>query len=429
MGGSPIAVYTGRMKLSQMHFSTDHAALLDSLAGDDDLLLIQDLDGVCMELVRDPLTRRLDAGYLDAAMRMDGHFQVLTNGEHGGRRGVNALVDAALGGAATARRRHAYLPGLAAGGVEWQQRDGIISHPGVTPAELAFLTTVPARAAAFLSATLAAPPYALPRAQIAPLVEACVLDNRVSPTLNLNHAYRALPASQRDALQVATATFMTELLEDARTAGLGSAFFVHYAPNLGHDAQGRERLKPLDTDGTGTHDFQFMLSGAVKESGVLVLLNQQVHRRTGRWPLGEDFNVRAAPRNADDLLALARAEFGPRTVPRLVGVGDTVTAEGDDGEEVRRGGSDRGFLQLIQALGECFGTDNAVLYVDSSGGEVPRPALDVSRLPADGVPLAPTRWPATGISDPQDPLRLNGVFSGGHREYVAWFRALAARHH
>ncbi len=34
--------------------------LLDELASEQDLLLVQDLDGVCMPLVRDPLTRTLD---------------------------------------------------------------------------------------------------------------------------------------------------------------------------------------------------------------------------------------------------------------------------------------------------------------------------------------------------------------------------------
>ena len=33
--------------------------LLDELASEQDLLLVQDLDGVCMPLVRDPLTRTL----------------------------------------------------------------------------------------------------------------------------------------------------------------------------------------------------------------------------------------------------------------------------------------------------------------------------------------------------------------------------------
>ncbi|MFM7647710.1 MAG: glucosylglycerol 3-phosphatase [Cyanobium sp.] len=63
-----------------------------------DLLLVQDLDGVCMELVRDPLQRRLDPRYVRHARRLDGRFCVLTNGEHAGYRGVNRLVEQALAG-------------------------------------------------------------------------------------------------------------------------------------------------------------------------------------------------------------------------------------------------------------------------------------------------------------------------------------------
>jgi hypothetical protein len=38
--------------------------LLEDLAGSDDLLIVQDLDGVCMELVHDPRQRRLDPDYV-----------------------------------------------------------------------------------------------------------------------------------------------------------------------------------------------------------------------------------------------------------------------------------------------------------------------------------------------------------------------------
>ena len=62
--------------------------LLQELTGED-LLIVQDLDGVCMPLVKDPLTRRMDAAYVEAVAALDGQFAVLTNGEHEGRRGVN----------------------------------------------------------------------------------------------------------------------------------------------------------------------------------------------------------------------------------------------------------------------------------------------------------------------------------------------------
>jgi glucosylglycerol 3-phosphatase len=124
------------------------------------------------------------------ARRLRGRFFVLTNGEHIGRRGVNRIVDTALGDAARARREGCYLPGLAGGGVQWQDASGQVSHPGVSEAELAFLATVPAAARSALGAWLAANPFALPDAEIAPLLDTCVLDNAVSPTLNLNHLYQ-----------------------------------------------------------------------------------------------------------------------------------------------------------------------------------------------------------------------------------------------
>ena len=38
--------------------------LLQELTGAEDLLIVQDLDGVCMQLVKDPLTRRMDPSYV-----------------------------------------------------------------------------------------------------------------------------------------------------------------------------------------------------------------------------------------------------------------------------------------------------------------------------------------------------------------------------
>ena len=50
--------------------------LLDELSTVEDLLIVQDLDGVCMELVKDPLTRRMDATYVRAAAQLEGSFVV-----------------------------------------------------------------------------------------------------------------------------------------------------------------------------------------------------------------------------------------------------------------------------------------------------------------------------------------------------------------
>jgi glucosylglycerol 3-phosphatase len=417
------------VKLSDQRFSLAHAPLLDALCAQR-LLLIQDLDGVCMGLVSDPLQRRLDRAYIEAAARLGDHFRVLTNGEHIGRRGVNALVERAYGNdAAQVREQGRFLPGLGGGGVQRQDRHGVVTHPGVTATELEFLREVPDKARLHLTHLLQAPPYALDPAAVATLLAAAVLDNPASPTVNANGMYLHLhdrPDLRRQ-LQQDLQRFMDALLAEAAGRQLADSFFVHYAPNLGRGPDGRERLRPATADDVGTTDFQLMLSGAVKEAGVLVLLNDHYHRQTGVYPLGESFNVRRAPRGVAALRALAQASFDPRHMPRLVGVGDTVTADRADGQMLR-GGSDRGFLTLIQDLGASFGTDNAVLYVDSSRGEVPRPGLDAAHLQRcmEDPQLPP--WAAVrGISDAEDPLRLNFIFPGGHDQYLPFFAALAKR--
>jgi len=386
------------MIVTETAYSLDPASLLDSLAGTDNLLIIQDLDGVCMDLVRDPLTRTLDPAYLQAAHALHGHFQVLTNGEHLGSRGVNGLVERAIGSAQRCREQGLYLPGLAAGGVQVQDRHGRISHPGVSTEELAFLAAAPAWLNESLKQLLQQAPYQLADRDIERLLASSVLDNPVSPTLNLNafhHHWSDRPALYAR-LQADGAGLLQALLEGAAAQGLAQSFFVHYAPNLGRDTDGRERLRPAQGSAAGT------------------------------YPLGEAFNVRQAPASLDALLQLAVERFDPRHMPRLVGVGDTLTsapASADDGgTHWLRGGSDRGFLTLVQALGEAFGQDNRVLYVDSSQGEVQRPGVDATYL--RDHPLAP--WPALdGITDARDPLRLNTLFADGPRQYVAFFGDLA----
>jgi len=420
-------------------FSLDHDALLGELAATDNLLVIQDLDGVCMGLVGNPLTRQLERRYLDAARRLDGHFFVLTNGEHIGSRGVNGIVEALFETPDRAGEQGRYLPGLAAGGVQWQDRFGAVSHPGVSDAELAFLKKFPEQAERFLDTRLAQQPYALDADVRRDLIAAAVLDNLASPTLNLNVFHRHWQATPKHyrALQLDVAEFMRERLETARQSGLDDAFFVHYAPNAGHDDNGEERLRESDVDvregnnNAGTTDFQLMLRGGVKEVGVLVILNRYYHRHTGHYPLGERFNAREAPREHAALLQLARDHFDPALMPRIVGVGDTVTSfiqETHQGMERLRGGSDRGFLRLVQQLGESFESDNRVLFVDSSGGEVRRAGVDAERLARYAQDTTIDVWPGVeGITDQSDPLRLDVIFSRGHEQYIDFFCSLAER--
>ena len=99
-------------------------------------------------------------------------------------------------------------------------------------------------------------------------------------------------------------------------------------------------------------------------------------------------------------------------MPVLVGVGDTVTSTAcPEGTGWLRGGSDRGFLTLLQDLGALYAIPNRVVLVDSSGGEVDRPGLSDGRL--------------DGISDPDDPLRFDLLMPGGPKQYIQWFRQLS----
>jgi len=419
--GSPAETGLGRAL-----WSLEHRRLLDALADSPRLLLIQDLDGVCMGLVRDPLTRRLDPDYLAACRELGDAFYVLTNGEHIGKRGVNRLVDAALGDPQRAREDGWYLPGLAGGGVQLQDAHGRVTHPGVADAELAFLRTVPPLARRMLQERLSCRPFELEGEELRDLVESCVLDNAVSPTLNLNPLYARFseePSSYR-LLQDAARDFLQDQLREAMLQGLDESFFIHLAPNAGRDESG-ERMRPCSDTDAGTTDFQLMLSGAVKEVGVLVLLNHYFYRCTGRYPLGANFNAREAPRDPEQLLALAEAHFPARDMPRIVAIGDTVTSHRDpDSGSYQRGGSDRGFLTLVQELGKQFSSDNSCLLVDSSAGEVRRPGVDLAGLTRgkdiDYRALA-------GISDPEDPLRINFLFPGGHAQYLKFFSELARR--
>ena len=390
--------------------------LLQELAGAEDLLIVQDLDGVCMQLVKDPLTRRMDAAYVEAVAAMDGAFAVLTNGEHEGRRGVNRLVEKALGDADLPKRQGLYLPGLAAGGVQLQDRFGNLSHPGVSPAEMAFLAEAPIRMEALLMERLPALLPDVGMEELAAVAKASVLDTQVSPTINLNGVFALVPADVtcQQALQMMLSELMHQLLAEAVDQGLVDSFFLHVAPNLGRDEQGHERIKPAASGDVGTTDIQFMLTGSIKEAGLLVLLNQHIQRRWGEAPFGDAFNVRTAPHAPDELLALVKERIPADRMPLLVGVGDTVTSTASaDSNGWLRGGSDRGFLNLLQDLGAWCGQPNRVVLVDSSHGEVDRPSHADGRL--------------KGITDPEDPLRIDVLMPDGPEQYIAWFRQLSER--
>jgi len=391
-------------------------ALRDEMRAESDLLIVQDLDGVCMPLVKDPLTRSLRADYVQAAAAMQHQFSVLTNGEHEGRRGVNRLVEKALGDDKKARREGLYLPGLAAGGVQFQDRFGVVSHPGVSDQEMSFLESVPQRMDELLRLKLSQVMPELQGQALEEELKLAILDTQVSPTINLNSLFSKIKGDvkRQKQLQLMLSDLMDSLMSAATAAELPKSFFLHVAPNLGHDTSGQERLKPAEPGDVGTTDIQFMLKGAIKEVGLLVLINRHIAQKTGRAPLGDTFNVRTAPHDHQALLDLCHQHIQRDAIPMLVGVGDTVTSTPCPlGDGWLRGGSDRGFLTLLQQLGASYDRPSRVVLVDSSHGEVDRPNLSDSKL--------------TGISDPDDPLHFDCLVKGGPEDYVEWFKTLPQR--
>ena len=414
------------VSLSSRSLSLDRSCLTQALV-ERDILIIQDLDGVCMGLVKDPLTRFMETRYIEAVESLGDRFFVLTNGEHIGQRGVNGIIERAFGNDRLVQEKGLYLQGLAGGGVQWQDRYGNVDHPGVSDAEMAFLEAVPLRMADYIRKLSQQPKYGLDEAQVEEYIKSTVLDNKVSPTANTNvfhEVFSDRPELYAD-FQQEMKNLTEALLEEAQQQGLTDSFFVHLAPNLGRDEQGIEIMQPAGNGDSGTTDFQFMLRGAIKEVGVLVILNHYYYLQTGQYPLGKDFNAREAPSKQQDLLKLVRDNFNPQIMPTIVGVGDTVTSKAvknGNGLEFKRGGSDRGFLELVQALGKEFNTDNVVIYVDSSGGELKnRQALKLDR--SDPQDIKVIQGPGDG--DNEDPLTLNFVFPGGHLEYIDFFCRLA----
>ena len=414
------------VSLSSRSLSLDRSCLTQALV-ERDILIIQDLDGVCMGLVKDPLTRFMETRYIETVESLGDRFFVLTNGEHIGQRGVNGIIERALGDDRLVKDKGLYLQGLAGGGVQWQDRYGNVDHPGVSDAEMAFLEAVPLRMADYIRKLSQQPKYGLDEAQVEEYIKSTVLDNKVSPTANTNvfhEVFSDRPELYAD-FQQEMKNLTEDLLKEAQQQGLTDSFFVHLAPNLGRDEQGIEIMQPAGNGDSGTTDFQFMLRGAIKEVGVLVILNHYYYLQTGQYPLGKDFNAREAPSKQQDLLKLVRDNFNPQIMPTIVGVGDTVTSKAvknGNGLEFKRGGSDRGFLELVQALGKEFNTDNVVIYVDSSGGELKnRQALKLDR--SDPQDIKVIQGPGDG--DNEDPLTLNFVFPGGHQEYIDFFCRLA----
>ena len=387
--------------------------VIRTILNEENILIVQDLDGVCIPLVQDPLKRELNKEYVKDVSKLKDNFSVLTCGEHEGRRGVNRLVEKALNSKTEAKDYGLYLPGLAACGVEFQDRFSNSSYPGVKDNEINFLLKVPEIMKSMLTNELKIFLPNLSNELRNKLIEVAICDTRFTPTLNFNEIFSYVKNDfpKVKALQLIMVEIMNNLLEESKNSGLENSFFLHMMPNLG-SKDGREIIKHATQNEFGTTDIQFIINGAIKEAGLLFLLNKYISTKTGVYPFGAEFNVRDAPKTLNELVTLCRDKIPSDQMPLLIGVGDTVTSEKDNkSNSWLRGGSDRGFLTLIQRLGESYKKDNQVIFVNSSNDQVLRPRVK--------------GFDMKGISDPNDELKFNMIINDGPEEYIDWFKQLA----
>ena len=388
--------------------------VISTIINDENILIIQDLDGVCIPLVQDPLKREINKEYVMDVSKLKQRFSVLTCGEHEGRRGVNRLVEKALDSKTEAKEYGLYLPGLAACGVEFQDRFSNSSYPGLEDNEIIFLAEVPKIMRLMLTNELKTFLPNLSNKSREQLIEVAICDTRFTPTLNFNEifSYVRNDFNKVKDLQLIMQKIMNNLLEESKNFGLENSFYLHMMPNLG-SKEGREIMKYATQNEFGTTDIQFIINGAIKEAGLLLILNKYISNKTGVYPFGEKFNVRNAPRTINELVNLCIDKIPTDQMPLLIGVGDTVTSVKDNtSNSWLRGGSDRGFLTLIKKLGESYKKDNQVIFVNSSNDQVIRPRVHGSDM--------------QGISDPNDDLKFNLVIADGPEEYIRWFKQLAS---
>ena len=386
--------------------------VIRTILNEENILIVQDLDGVCIPLVQDPLKREISKDYVNNVSKLREKFSVLTCGEHEGRRGVNRLVEKALDSKTKAKINGLYLPGLASCGVEFQDRFSNLSYPGLKDKEIIFLKKVPELMKSMLTKELKIFLPNLSDELLIKLIDVAICDTRFTPTLNFNEIfnYAKHDFKKVQGLQLIMLEIMNNLLEESKNFGLENSFYLHMMPNLGSQ-QGREIMKYATQNEFGTTDIQFIINGAIKEAGLLLLLNKYISTKTGVYPFGEEFNVRNAPKSLPELISLCREKIPNDQMPLLIGVGDTVTSEKDNNSNSwLRGGSDRGFLTLIQRLGELYKKENQVIFVNSSNDQVSRPIVNGSDM--------------TGISDPNDDLKFNMIINDGPEEYIEWFKQL-----
>ncbi len=397
-----------------MEYMASNLKAQKQLISSKNILIIQDIDGVCIPLVKDPMTRKLESKYIYAVKEFAEEFFVLTCGEHEGPRGVNRIIERSLRSTTEPKNKELYLRGLAACGVEYQDNNGEISFEGVSEQELNFLSKVP---------SLIRPKFDFIVKNIFPELSQedinfhavkSICETRFSPTINFNSLFDLVhkDSDKRKLIQISFEKMMNEIILKAESEGLKNSFFLHISPNLGNK-NGRETIKLSSQDDIGSTDIQLLIKGAVKDSGVLFLLNKFIADKTGKAPFGRDFNFRNSPNSVAEKIDLCKRTIQKEDMPLIVGIGDTVTSKknNDDEKSYSRGGSDRSFLELIQILGNEFGIKNKIIFVDSSSGEVERPSTKKTGL--------------IGISDVHDNLKFDIIFKNGPKEYISWFIELA----
>ena len=52
--------------------------VIKTIINEQNVLIVQDLDGVCIPLVQDPLNREINKEYVQAVSKLGNHFSVLT---------------------------------------------------------------------------------------------------------------------------------------------------------------------------------------------------------------------------------------------------------------------------------------------------------------------------------------------------------------
>ena len=376
------------------------------------ILFIQDIDGVCIPLVKDPMTRKLESKYIYAAKSLEEEFFVLTCGEHEGPRGVNRIIERSLNDIIVPKEKGLYLRGLAACGVEYQDNKGNVSYEGVSKEEADFLSTVPNLMRPIFERIVKKNFPDLDQETINSHASKSICKTRFSPTINFNSLFDLVQedSEKRKIIQKSFADMMNEIIFQAESQGLKNSFFLHISPNLGTN-NGNEIIKFSSENDIGSTDIQLLLKGAVKDSGVLFLLNKFIEEKTGKAPFGTNFNFRNSPKTIKEKVDFCKKNIKMKDMPTIIGIGDTITSKKISNERYSRGGSDRSFLELIQLLGKSFRSNNKIIFVDSSSGEVYRPSTKKTGL--------------EGISDEADNLKFDMIFQNGPREYINWFVEIA----